>query len=259
MSIATSTPRNANAAPRGGAASRRSPASRRSGAGGTLLGLFIGLVLGLGLAAGVAYYLMKSGGAYPSATAAKEALRDPARDSTRAAKAEPVPAEKPRFDFYKILPGVEEPKIQAKPTERVAPDKATLERAVSPDKAAAKTDDRAAAKDRARTPETSAGAEKIAATEKLAATDKGTAAEKEVAARQRFWLQAGSFAAEADAENLKARLALAGWEAAIQQASVPDKGVRYRVRLGPYDNTDELNRVKSELGKRGFDAAVIKH
>jgi cell division protein FtsN len=72
-------------------------------------------------------------------------------------------------------------------------------------------------------------------------------------------LQAGSFAGAPDAENLKARLALAGWEAEVQSATLPDKGVRYRVRLGPYDNTDELNRVKGELGKRGFDVAVIKY
>ena len=44
----------------------------------------------------------------------------------------------------------------------------------------------------------------------------------------------------------------------MQEADVPDKGVRYRVRLGPYDNTDELNRMKGELGRRGFDVAVIK-
>ena len=65
-------------------------------------------------------------------------------------------------------------------------------------------------------------------------------------------------AAEGDAENLKAQLALAGWEAGVQQGTLPDKGVRYRVRLGPYDNTDELNRIKSELTRKGFDAAVIK-
>jgi cell division protein FtsN len=79
-----------------------------------------------------------------------------------------------------------------------------------------------------------------------------------VKAPERFWLQAGSFASESEAENLKARLALAGWEAAIQPVSLPDKGPRFRVRLGPYDNTDELNRIKSELAKRGFEAAVIK-
>jgi cell division protein FtsN len=52
---------------------------------------------------------------------------------------------------------------------------------------------------------------------------------------------------------------LAGWEAEVQAATLSDKGVRYRVRLGPYDNTDELNRVKGELGKRGFEVAVIKY
>ena len=37
-----------------------------------------------------------------------------------------------------------------------------------------------------------------------------------------------------------------------------DKGTRYRVRLGPYDNTDELNRIRTDLAKSGFDVAVIK-
>ena len=58
---------------------------------------------------------------------------------------------------------------------------------------------------------------------------------------------------------MKARLALSGWEAAVQTVAMPDRTQRYRVRLGPYDNADELNRIKSELGGRGFDVAVIKN
>ena len=65
--------------------------------------------------------------------------------------------------------------------------------------------------------------------------------------------------ADVDRQNLAARLALSGWEATMQSVSQPDKGVRYRVRLGPYDNTDELNRMKAELGRRGFEVAVIKN
>jgi len=72
-------------------------------------------------------------------------------------------------------------------------------------------------------------------------------------------LQAGAFVNESDAENLKARLALSGWEAVIQSTTLPDKSVRYRVRLGPYDNNDQLNRTKSDLGKSGFDVAVIRN
>jgi cell division protein FtsN len=209
------------------------------GAGGTLLGIFIGLVLGLGMAAGVAYYLMKANGPFP-AQAGRE-TRDSVKEPTKVAKADPA-AEKPRFDFYKILPGTEEPKVQAdarKEKERT-PDRAVLEQArerTAPDKAVvAKAPERAA--------------------EKAPALEKASAAAAKPA--DRFWLQAGSFGSEADAENLKARLAFAGWQATVQSGAVPDKGTRYRVRLGPYDNTDELNRIRSDLAKNGFDVAVIK-
>jgi cell division protein FtsN len=176
---------------------------------------------------------MKAGNPYQAAAPAKDAARDPAKS----AKTEPNAAEKPRFDFYKILPGIEEPKVSAKNPEKPAPDKATVERAISPDKSADKAVDKAVAKQDERPP---------------------TDASKSSKSSDRFWLQAGSFSAEPDAENLKARLALAGWEAEVQTATLADKGVRYRVRLGPFDNTDELNKIKGELGKRGFDVAVIK-
>jgi cell division protein FtsN len=204
---------------------RRSAPLRQSGFGGTLVGIFIGVALGLALAAGVAFYLLKAGNPYLASTGSRETPRDAAKDTAKPARGEAGGTEKPRFDFYKILPGVEEPKVQPKTVDR-----ATTERAGTPDKAVAKVEERP----------TPAG-------------DKG------VKAAERYWLQAGSFGNEADAENLKARLAFAGWEAAVQSANLPDKGgVRYRVRLGPYDNTDELNRMKGELAKRGFDVAVIK-
>ena len=201
----------------------RQPGSPRTTIGGnTLLGIFIGVALGLGLAAAVAFYLLRSGQPYQAqAAGTREATRD-----TQIAKAGRGDREagKPRFDFYKILPGGEEPKVQAKAPDRTS-DRGTVERAATP------------------------------AGESSAA--KAPAA-GEAKAADRFWLQAGSFANEGDAESLKARLALAGWQATVQEADVPDKGVRYRVRIGPYDNTDELNRTRGELARRGFDVAVIK-
>lgn len=201
--------------------SRRPPP--RAGAGGTLLGIFIGLALGLLLASVVAWTLM--GGRMPggAAPAKGEAA---ARADGRAPKGDA--GEKPRFDFYKILPGGEEARPAAKAPERVPADKATV--------AAARPSEPAAVPAAPAEPSPAKGAK----------------------ATERFWLQVGSFAQATDAEQLKARLALAGWEAQVQQGTLPDKGVRYRVRLGPYDNSDELNRVKNELGRRGFDAAVIK-
>ena len=93
---------------------------------------------------------------------------------------------------------------------------------------------------------------------RASAADSVAAVDPAAKAPDRFWLQAGSFANESDAENLRARLALAGWEAQLQQGTLPDKATRYRVRLGPYDNVDELNRIKGELARRGFDVAVIR-
>jgi cell division protein FtsN len=216
-------------------------ANRRSGAGGTLIGVFIGLVLGLSLAAGVAYYLMRANGPFP-AQGGKEA-RETVKDSARTAKADAAASDKPRFDFYKILPGVEEPKVQAE--AKKSPDRAVVEQAKTgaADKAPPKAADKGAEK----------GAEKGA--DKVAKAAETTTAAK---LPERFWLQAGSFTSEEDAENLKARLAFAGWQASIQQGNVPDKGTRFRVRLGPYDNTEELNRIRNDLAKGGFDVAVIK-
>ena len=205
------------------AARKRAP--RGNGRGGTLLGVFIGLVLGLSLAAGVAYYVTKANSPYAAQTARD--AREPVRDAGKGGKPDAPAPDKPRFDFYKILPGGEEPKVQVE--RKAAPDRAVV--------------DQAKDRDAERAPA------KVAAAEPAA---------KAVKAGERFWLQAGSFAMESDAENLKAQLALAGWEAAVQQGTLPDKGVRYRVRLGPYDNTDELNRIKTDLSRKGFDVAVIK-
>ena len=96
---------------------------RSNGRGGTLLGVFIGLVLGLGLAAGVAYYVTKANSPY--ATQAAKDVRDPVRDPAKTARTDPSATDKPRFDFYKILPGGEEPKVQVE--RKVAPDRAVVE------------------------------------------------------------------------------------------------------------------------------------
>jgi cell division protein FtsN len=193
------------------AAKRRPVPSRKSGFGGTLFGNFHRRCAGAFARRRRRVLPDETGNPYSASTPAREPAREVGKDGPRSGKSD-ASSEKPRFDFYKILPGVEEPRVP---------------KAGAPDKTVAKLEDRAAQDKAAKAPE-------------------------------RFWLQAGSFASESDAENLKARLALAGWEAAIQPVSLADKGPRYRVRLGPYDNTDELNRIKNELAKRGFEAAVIK-
>jgi cell division protein FtsN len=90
--------------------SDRKPASRGSG-GSLFIGILIGLVLGLGIALGVAWYINKMPNPFlQKAPAAKpesgKAAPEPAKAADKNGKAAET---KPRFDFYKILPGVEEP------------------------------------------------------------------------------------------------------------------------------------------------------
>jgi cell division protein FtsN len=49
-----------------------------------------------------------------------------------------------------------------------------------------------------------------------------------------------------------------GLEASIQTASLGEKGIWHRVRLGPYDDADALARVRSQLAGSGIEAAPIK-
>jgi cell division protein FtsN len=78
------------------------------------------------------------------------------------------------------------------------------------------------------------------------------------AAREAFFLQTGSFQSVAEADNLKARLALLGLEATIQQRTLVDKGVWHRVRVGPYTDVEELNRVRDVLKQNNIDVALVK-
>jgi cell division protein FtsN len=214
---------------------RRPRASRRHGAGGTLLGIFIGLIVGLGMAAAVAYWLMKNNPTFER-TAGVSGAREAPKDAVRSAKND---ADRPRFDFYKILPGTEETKA--------APERRTADR--PPDRTVA---DQARERTLPKAPERTDAPQR----ERVASIDSAPRVAK---SGERFWLQAGSFSSESDAENLKARLAFSGWEATVQAAMTPDKAMRYRVRIGPYDNQEEMQRIKGELGRRGFDAAVIKY
>jgi len=73
-----------------------------------------------------------------------------------------------------------------------------------------------------------------------------------------YWLQAGAFGEEKDAENLKAKIAFTGLEASVKAAEVPGKGTLYRVRLGPYQSLEDVNRIKTALSQNGVGATIIR-
>ncbi|HLY52586.1 MAG TPA: SPOR domain-containing protein [Steroidobacteraceae bacterium] len=72
-----------------------------------------------------------------------------------------------------------------------------------------------------------------------------------------YVLQAGSYRNQADAERVRAQLALQGVQAKVQRVAV-DTDVWHRVRIGPITSLDELNRVRKQLKAAEVDALVIR-
>jgi cell division protein FtsN len=72
-----------------------------------------------------------------------------------------------------------------------------------------------------------------------------------------YVLQAGSFSAYADADRRRAELALHGIESSIQRVTIDDKSY-HRVRIGPTDDLDELNMLRSRLRAAKIDVLRIR-
>lgn len=73
-----------------------------------------------------------------------------------------------------------------------------------------------------------------------------------------MYLQVGAFQKKADADNLKGRLAMLGFEAGVVAGEVPDKGSLHRVRIGPFANPEEMNRARARLSQQGVPATVVR-
>ena len=201
------------------AAKPRAP-QRKSG-GGTLLGVFIGLVIGVSIAFGVVLYLNKS--PLPFQNKYEGA---PKADRERPATPAPLPGkpgDKPagRFEFYGILEG----KQPAAPGGAASAQGAPL---------------------------------KSAPDQTVPGAPAAPASEVKPVPAEIFFLQVGAFQKAADADNLKAKLALSGLEASVQEVNIPDKGTMHRVRVGPFRDPDELNRARALLSQSGVQGTVIK-
>lgn len=218
-----------------------------------LLGMIIGLLLGIVISLAVALWLNRLNNPFvekgkptepvpklspvqpppppEAAKAASEAAKgkaDAPADKGAKGKAGAEKAgkegERPRFEFYNILPGGRD--ASGRETKNLPPPEPKP--APAPD---AKPAPKAAGSSPA-APKPHSG--------------------------EVYWLQAGAFADEKDADNLKAKIALTGLEATVRAASIPDKGTLYRVRLGPYQSLDDANRIKAALSQNGVAAAIIR-
>tara|TARA_R110002073_G_scaffold287129_2_gene451831 strand:+ start:2294 stop:2914 length:621 start_codon:yes stop_codon:yes gene_type:complete len=191
------------------------PSTSTKSKGSLIWGLFIGYALGLISAIGVWMYLSQA----PSPFLTKENVADntPIKYGTSNTqetltlatdKEKPTQVdEKTRFDFYKILPGVEEPVTEQEFKQAVQQPPISI---------------------------------------------------NHTAPIENYFLQAGSFRKNNDAENLKARLALLGMVASVQSADLAEKGIWHRVRLGPFTKIVDVDQVRISLQQNGIETHFIK-
>jgi len=72
-----------------------------------------------------------------------------------------------------------------------------------------------------------------------------------------YLLQVGAFPSAADAETLKAKLALQGFVANVQSVNVGGQ-TYHRVRLGPFHSATDLESAKQRLSSAGISAIALK-
>jgi cell division protein FtsN len=72
-----------------------------------------------------------------------------------------------------------------------------------------------------------------------------------------YILQAGSFRNHADADRVRALIAMQGVESKIQKVTI-DKDTWHRVRVGPIANLQKLEETRSRLRQAQIDALVIR-
>lgn len=189
--------------------------------GGTTAGLIIGLIIGLLIAVGIAMTIMKT----------------PLPFIDKIGK--PAPATGELGDPNKSLQGnARELREPASSTETVAP---------PPPVPAAEPKRAPSAASVPRTTDKSAPAP-TATSESAASTGN---------AGFTYYLQAGAFRERQDAEATKARLALMGVAATIAERK-SEMGTLYRVRVGPFDDVEGMNRARMRLSDNGVDAAVVR-
>ncbi len=212
--------------------------------GGTILGFILGVIVGLGAALAVAVYVTKvpvpflnKGGARGADQDAAEAQKNKDWDPNsplrgKSAAKPPAPAAS--------AAGAEPATPAAQPVATAEPKGA----AASAPKAAASKPEKV---------ETG----KPTSADPLGDLAKAKAAEAGSADPYDYFVQAGAFRTQADADAQRAKLAMMGWEARVSEREQNGRPV-FRVRVGPFAKRDDAAALKEKLDGTGVESALVR-
>ncbi len=227
----------------------RKTASKRT-SGGTMYGLLVGLTLGVAAAAAVAYLVTQ----VPMPFADK-ASRDPAQTLLPAVRDAPDP----NIGLYgKNAPAGTVPTGPTATPPIGLPGSPPASQPTSPSMSddigallatLGSPADKPAAVPGTQKPEPQANSSGAAATPAPPpqAADASTT----------YYLQAGAFRSESDAEGVKAQILLMGLPVRVEKGQ-SNGSVIHRVRVGPFKGLDPMNRARMRLGEAKIESSVVK-
>ena len=72
-----------------------------------------------------------------------------------------------------------------------------------------------------------------------------------------YFVQAGAFRTQQDADAQRAKLAMLGWEARVSEREQSGRTV-FRVRVGPFSKRDDAESLKQKLDGAGVESALVR-
>lgn len=208
--------------------------------GGTIIGFIVGVIVGLGAALAVAVYVTK----VPVPFLNKGNGRGVDMDAAETQKNK-------NWDPNSPLYGKNPARPPAPPATTAASAPAPAPVAPPPDaRAAASAPKPAASKPEAKA-ETKPGADPLGDLAVAKAAAKGNLDPFD------YFVQAGAFRTQVDADAQRAKLAMLGWEARVSEREQNGRPV-FRVRVGPFTKRDDAELLKEKLDGAGVESALVR-
>jgi len=210
--------------------------------GGTIIGFIVGVIVGLGAALAVAVYVTKVPVPFLNKGNGRGADMD-------AAETQKNKNWDPNSPLYGKNPA--RPTTPAVAAAASAPASAAAPASAPEVRAAASAPKAGASKPEAAKAESKPGADPLGDLAVAKAAAKGNVDPFD------YFVQAGAFRTQADADAQRAKLAMLGWEARVSEREQNGRAV-FRVRVGPFTKRDDAEQLKEKLDGAGLESALVR-
>lgn len=218
--------------------------------GGTIVGFIVGIVLGLGVALLVAIYVTK----LPVPFLNKGATFTNKQESEEAQKTKGWDPNAPLYDKKSAT------RAGVAPAAGTTPDAAALPPAVrgpvTPVDTASGAPAAAGKLGSTATPSAATG-DPLGDLAKARASAAPAAPAAAAVDPFDYFIQAGAFRTQSDADAQRAKLAMLGWEARVSEREQSGRTV-FRVRVGPFVKRVDADQLKEKLDGAGVESALVR-